>query len=76
MILLEDRNATQAEELRIEQKKYDLTERETQIMNLLLKAYSYQDIAEILHISLNTVKFHIKNINSKKRIYIEQLETR
>ncbi len=74
LVFLEDRNVTLAEELKIEQKKYDLTERETQILHLLLKACSYQDIAEILHISLNTVKFHIKNIHSKKRIYLEQLE--
>lgn len=73
LILLEDRNATLAEELRIEQKKYDLTERETQILCLLSKAYSYQDIAKVLHISLNTVKFHIKNIHSKKRAYLDQL---
>ncbi len=72
LVFLEDRNATLAEELRIEQKKYDLTERETQILNLLLKTYSYQDIAGTLHISLNTVKFHVKNIHSKKRAYLDQ----
>lgn len=74
LVFLEDRNATLAEELRIEQKKYDLTERETQILHLLVKDYSYQDIAEMFHISLNTVKFHVKNIHSKKRAYLEQLE--
>jgi DNA-binding CsgD family transcriptional regulator len=72
LVFLEDRNAARAEELKLEQKKYDLTDRETQILRLILQAYSYQDIAEILQISLNTVKFHIKNIRFKKRNYLEQ----
>lgn len=73
LVFLEDRNVTLAEELRIEQKKYDLTDRETQILRLLLKDHSYQAIAKMLHVSLNTVKFHVKNIHSKKRAYLEQL---
>ena len=72
LVFLEDRNATLAEELKIEQKKYDLTERETQLLHLLLQAYSYQDIAKTLQISLNTVKFHVKNIHFKQRNYLEQ----
>ena len=72
LVFLEDRNATLAEELKVEQKKYDLTERETQLLRLLLQAYSYQDIARTLQISLNTVKFHVKNIHFKKRNYLEQ----
>jgi hypothetical protein len=67
LICLEDRDAMLAEDLWIEQKKYDLTERETQILQLLCQACSYQEIAKKLHISLNTVKFHVKNIYSKKR---------
>ena len=72
LVFLEDRNATLAEELKVEQKKYDLTERETQLLRLLLQAYSYQDIARTLQISLNTVKFHVKNIHFKKRNYLNQ----
>jgi DNA-binding CsgD family transcriptional regulator len=72
LVFLEDRNVTLAEELKIDQKKYDLTERETQILRLLLQTYSYRDIAETLQISLNTVKFHVKNIHFKKRSYLEQ----
>jgi DNA-binding CsgD family transcriptional regulator len=67
LVFLEDRNVTLNEELKIDQKKYDLTERETQILHLLSQAYSYQEIANKLQISLNTVKFHVKNINSKRR---------
>jgi DNA-binding CsgD family transcriptional regulator len=67
LVFLEDRNITLNEELKIEQKKYDLTERETQILHLLSQTYSYQEISSKLQVSLNTVKFHVKNINSKKR---------
>jgi ATP/maltotriose-dependent transcriptional regulator MalT len=67
LVFLEDRTVTLTEELKIEQKKYDLTERETQILHLLSQTCSYQEIASKLQISLNTVKFHVKNINSKRR---------
>jgi DNA-binding CsgD family transcriptional regulator len=72
LVFLEDRNATLAEELKVKQKKYDLTERETQLLHLLLQEYSYQHIAKTLQISLNTVKFHVKNIHFKKRNHLEQ----
>lgn len=72
LFFLEDRSASLQEELRIEQKKYDLTERETQILNLLSQAYTYQDITKMLQISLNTVKFHVKNIYAKKRGCLEK----
>ncbi len=71
LFFLEDRSASLQEELWIEQKKYELTARETQILNLLSKAYTYQEIAEMLQISLNTVKFHAKNIYAKKRSYLD-----
>jgi DNA-binding CsgD family transcriptional regulator len=67
LLFLEDRAAILQEELRIEQKKYGLSDRKTEILKLLSQAYSYQDIAQKLQISLNTVKFHVKNINGKKR---------
>lgn len=69
LVFLEDRSAILQEELWMEQKKYNLTDRETQILNLLLQAYTYQEIAKTLQISLNTVKFHVKNIYSKKRVF-------
>lgn len=71
LVFLEDRNATLEEELRIKQKKYELTEREAQILHLLLQEYTYQEIADTLQISLNTVKFHVKKIYSKKRSSLE-----
>lgn len=67
LLLLEDREATLTENLKIDQEKYDLTDRETEILRLLSQSFSYQEISETLVISLNTVKFHVKNIYSKKR---------
>ena len=66
LIVIENRNETLQQEMRIEQKKYNLTERETQIWKLRLQRYTYQEIAKCLKISLNTVKFHLKNIYAKR----------
>lgn len=43
----------------------ELTERECQIVELLLQGRTYRMIAEELYLSENTVKTHIKNIYSK-----------
>ncbi|MFB2878365.1 helix-turn-helix transcriptional regulator [Floridanema aerugineum] len=67
VIFLENRNQILQEDLQFEQQKYQLTDREIEIWSLLRQEYSYQDIAEKLHISLNTVKTHVKNIYAKKR---------
>lgn len=69
LVLLENRDAILEEELQIEQRKYDLTERETEIWMLLRQECSYQEIAKTLQISLNTVKTHVKNVYAKKRSY-------
>lgn len=67
IVFLENRNQIMQEELQFEQKKYQLTDREMEIWSLLRQDSSYQEIAETLHISLNTVKTHVKNIYAKKR---------
>lgn len=67
LIMLENCNELLQEELRIERKKYDLTEREAEVWMLLRQEYSYQDVARLLQISLNTVKTHVKNVYAKKR---------
>ncbi len=43
----------------------DLTERERQVLALLVKGQSNVDIANRLHISMATVKYHLSNIFSK-----------
>lgn len=72
LILLENCHDTLQTELRIDQKKYDLTDREAEIWMLLRQDYSYQEIAKMLRISLNTVKTHVKNAYAKKRSCQEQ----
>lgn len=49
-------------------KRYDLVEREVEILSLIARHYSNPPIAEELFISRNTVKFHIKNIYGKMGI--------
>jgi hypothetical protein len=64
---MEDRNWSLQEDLILEQEQYGLTQRETEVLQLLLQSNTYKDIAVKLHIGLNTVRFHVKNINMKKR---------
>lgn len=45
-----------------------LTEKETEVVKLLLKGYTYKVIAKNLFISENTIKYHIKNIYQKLNI--------
>jgi len=45
--------------------KYDLTERETEVLNFISKGMSNTSIAENIFVSKNTVKYHIKNIYLK-----------
>lgn len=75
LVFMENRTEILKEELQFEQQKYQLTDREMEIWTLLRQDYSYQEIAETLHISLNTVKTHVKNIYAKKRWNQEQQKT-
>jgi two-component system, NarL family, nitrate/nitrite response regulator NarP len=46
-----------------------LTERERQVLTLVVGGYSNAQIAEKLHISLGTVKNHLKNIYKKLNVH-------
>ena len=46
-----------------------LTERETQVLTMLSQGSSYKSIALALYISLNTIKYHIKNIYDKLQVH-------
>ncbi|HZK19163.1 MAG TPA: helix-turn-helix transcriptional regulator, partial [Treponemataceae bacterium] len=46
-------------------KKYDISEREKEIISLLLQGKSNIEIGNSLFISVNTVKSHLKNIYKK-----------
>lgn len=46
-------------------QQYDLTNREQQVVSYLMKRLSVSEVAEMMHISKETVRFHIKNIFNK-----------
>lgn len=47
----------------------DLTEREMEILLLMAKGYSNQEIADELYIALKTVKTHVSNLLSKLEVH-------
>ena len=47
---------------------YQISNRETEVLDLLIKGYTYQVIGEKLFISLPTVKTHISNIYQKMNV--------
>lgn len=68
LVTLEDRKQTNRSMAMSEAKKYGLTERESQVWLLRRANYSYQDIADELYITINTVKKHLKNIYAKQQL--------
>lgn len=53
------------------QKKWDknhLTRREQQVIELIAQGLAYDEVADRLGVSVNTVRFHIKNIYSKLNV--------
>jgi ATP/maltotriose-dependent transcriptional regulator MalT len=65
--LLKNKNFKNKEFL-VEVNMKKLSLRERQIFNLILSEKSNKEIADIVHISVNTVKFHVKNIYDKLKI--------
>lgn len=43
----------------------DLTHKEHEVLSMLALGYSYQEVADRMAVSVNTVRFHIKSIYSK-----------
>jgi LuxR family transcriptional regulator, quorum-sensing system regulator CviR len=59
------RATTWAEEIRDPERAVELTAREAEIMRWVAEGKTNWEISIILHVSLNTVKFHLKNIYQK-----------
>ena len=49
-------------------KQYDLTERETDVLFHMTKGLNNKEIAEELFVSVNTVKYHIRNLYEKLNV--------
>lgn len=49
-----------------------LTERETEVLTMLSKGSSYKTIAIALDISINTIKYHIKNMYDKLQVHTKE----
>lgn len=43
----------------------NITNREKEVLNLISYGYTFIDIAHMLYISTETVKTHVKNLNTK-----------
>ena len=52
-----------------DQKDFGLSDREVGVLNLLAEGYNYQEIAENLFISVDTVRHHIRNIYKKLHVH-------
>jgi len=50
-------------------QNYDLSDREISVLDLLSDGYNYQEIAETLFISVDTVRHHIRNIYKKLHVH-------
>lgn len=50
-------------------RREQLTERETQILNYLVNGYPHKFIANELHVTINAVRFHLKNIYLKLQVH-------
>jgi LuxR family maltose regulon positive regulatory protein len=54
---------------RVKFREESLSERETEVLQLITAGFSNQEIADKLFISLNTVRTHTKNINAKLGVH-------
>jgi DNA-binding NarL/FixJ family response regulator len=48
---------------------HNLTQQETELLKLLIEGHNYKTAAAELSISINTVKFHLKNIYEKLQVH-------
>lgn len=56
-------------EMKSGENEFDLTTREKEVLNLLAEGNNYQEIADRLFISVDTVRHHIRNIYRKLHVH-------
>lgn len=66
LVILEDRRQSCRNLAITESQKYGLTPRQAEVWIRHQEKFTYKQIAEDLHITINTVKKHVKNINMKR----------
>ena len=52
-----------------ERADHNLTQQETELLKLLIEGHNYKTAAVELSISINTVKFHLKNVYEKLQVH-------
>jgi DNA-binding NarL/FixJ family response regulator len=52
-----------------ERADYQLTPHETRLLRLLVEGYNYTTAAEELHVSYNTIKFHMRHVYEKLQVH-------
>jgi len=52
-----------------ERADYELTPHETRLLKLLVEGYNYTTSAQELNVSINTIKFHMRNIYEKLQVH-------
>jgi len=52
-----------------ERADYQLTPHETRLLKLLVEGYNYTTAAEELHVSYNTIKFHMRHVYEKLQVH-------
>jgi DNA-binding CsgD family transcriptional regulator len=67
LVVIEDRNRSDQALATLEMLRYGLTPREREVWMLRRSGRSYQEIADALYISVDTVKRHLKNIYAKRQ---------
>jgi DNA-binding NarL/FixJ family response regulator len=48
---------------------YHLTPHETRLLKLLVDGYNYKSAAEELHVSVNTISFHMRRVYEKLQVH-------
>jgi len=61
----------ESKDLKDEKQDFELSSREKEVINLLAGGNNYQQIADQLYISVDTVRHHIKNIYKKLHVHTQ-----
>jgi DNA-binding NarL/FixJ family response regulator len=61
----------ESKDLKVESQEFELSSREKEVINILAGGNNYQQIADQLFISVDTVRHHIKNIYKKLHVHTQ-----